>query len=211
MNTHASTFFGRRRAVGITLLGITAVVIGGVAWATGTSTPNETESMLAPSYSAAQATSISTTDANAFGVLREASSATMPAAVAKNLSENPILAKFGANSALAHLASSVGSTPQVWVIPANEALCLFVRYSADDGGSTCQANQYAQEGYLNILRSGSDGTTTVIGLAPDTVRSVQATTSHGAARADVANNIYTLANVVGGRQLVVGSTEIDLP
>ncbi len=119
--------------------------------------------------------------------------------------------KFGANTELARLASLEGATPQIWVVPGNGGLCLFVRYSADDGGSTCQASSGARAGYLNILRSNSDGSTTVIGLAPDSVADAHLETSTGTVNAPVANNIYAFNSVTGGKQLVVGAMKLALP
>lgn len=111
----------------------------------------------------------SDTDLKHFAVLRRASSVDMSPGLRSRLgAESFWTRKFAPNADLARLLSSPGLRPQVWLVPADGALCLYVIFSSDDGGSTCQTDPDALAGHLNLIRrSGAEQS--VVGVAPDGV------------------------------------------
>lgn len=139
-------------------------------------------------------------EAAAFEVLRAESLAPgMPESVSRSV-DRTLKPKFGANSALARRVASPEGTGEMYLIPARDAVCLYVEDLAGDpgaGAATCQPlAQVKGQGsiHLQFVQPASDsprspfppaGTafkSTIVGVATAGMSSVAAKTNDGASR-----------------------------
>lgn len=132
--------------------------------------------------------------ASRFKALREPSSVKMPAALSGILAEegSRMREAFGPDFAQVRLLSSPGLSPAVWLVPGDDSLCLYVIYSSDDGGSTCQTSSDVLVGRLELVRH-SPAVTSIVGVVPDGVDTVTAAASDGTpTTVPVVYNMYSV-------------------
>jgi hypothetical protein len=171
------------------LIGCLAFGVGAAATAAapGTSAKPSTNSSFRPQ---APVSAIPAAESSAFGVLREAQApgdAFGPAALTP-AGANPDLARSVA------VATSALSTGRVWVVPADDAVCLRVLDpSAGDGWVCASAADAAAGRLIGAMRRspGDDGPAFVHGLVPDGVTDVTITGPAGQQTSvPVTDNVY---------------------
>jgi hypothetical protein len=137
-------------------------------------------------------------EAEAFGALRAQSPATGMPTSASRFIDKMYMGKFGASSSLARrVTSPAEGTGAVYLIPARDAVCLYVEDLAGDpgtGSATCQPlSQVKSQGgiYLQLLDHASDSarspfppagtpfTSTIVGVATADANAVAAKSVNG--------------------------------
>ncbi|HEY5197061.1 MAG TPA: hypothetical protein VIJ51_08545 [Solirubrobacteraceae bacterium] len=159
----------RRRQRCLALIGVLAVTAAGLAFTTrGPAQPDGR----GPSQSGSPAPVVAANPT--FAAFNRPSPIAMPAQLRAELSTISIeTQKFAPNFALAHLLSDPAQTPQIWLVPGTNSLCLYTISVAanpvnDDGGSTCQSLPAVGAGELETYRAASNGAS-ITGIAPDGV------------------------------------------
>jgi hypothetical protein len=141
----------------------------------------------------------------AFSALRQPAASSVPAQLT-TWASSPAVARYGPNPALARaVVPPDGSAAEPWyLIPGTGSVCLWV-----DGGTTCTSTENAATKGISLQfippnqksttsplpPPGTPVVSTVDGIAPDGVNSVQAITKSGAdeAKAPSGNGSFTIA------------------
>lgn len=108
---------------------------------------------------------------------------------------------FGINPSLAKEVSYSSTTPDVWVIPGSQGVCIHVMTKVESGGCTSIKNALA--GNLQIEVGGK----TLYGLAPDGNTTVAVHDASGnTEEVPVRQNVYAVANPAGKSVELVDGT-----
>jgi hypothetical protein len=204
----------------VVLLAAAVVGLGAFAWFADHALTSADAASAAPEAVSA----VPTGEVAAFGALRAQSPATdMPASVSRSI-DRSLMPKFGASSSLARRVTSPEGTGAIYLIPARDAVCLYVEDLAGDpgtGAATCQplAQVKSQGGiHLQFVDPASDsprspfppaGTpfkSTIVGVATDDASSVAATSLNGVTHtANVSSDGAFAVTGTGLTELAIGA------
>jgi hypothetical protein len=152
---------------------------------------------------------LSSTRARAAAVLSQP----LPAGIVKSIEQpGSGLARFGLH---ANEAVFTGGTYPTWVVPGTGFVCLVVGTIETRGlpGASCASAAQAEAGELTMLTETDAGAPIVLGLAPNTNKSITVTDTDGAAHSvPVTNNIYEIHSgtpATVNLKSITGSTSTD--
>ena len=166
----------RGRLMMLVMLAAAAVVCAIILYpgASGASLQNHSTDEVSPS--------------NGFQLLSTTQAVAPPNKIARAIDRAPV--DFGLELGGARQATSTGA----WLIPGNGQLCI----AADDSegiGMSCTTTDSAEQGTLEFVTHSADGSTKVVGAAPDGMRSATAYAADGStvASSAVSENTYVVS------------------
>ncbi len=124
-----------------------------------------------------------------FAVLRQppASGRSVPSRVADAAADPEVAAKFGPNAAAAHAVHPNGDAAVTWYVMAGpNSLCL-----ATTNGGSCGPLGRSEAGEFYVTQGSQPSE--VMGVAPDSIASVTATTANGTVTETVVDNVYDVS------------------